>query len=220
MLALLIPLAASAQMPDLAAEADIAQQHSGELLRAIDRLLHQSLQTSAREDVPLAVRQASIARLVDQVPGVRAVLVVQDKRLLIDSYNWPTPAVDLSTRPYILSALSRPGELIIGELVTGAVSAVPFVPVSTAQGDSVAVAVVNENAWWPRRLCNRCYGILAGGGLLSSTEPPGIRAYADVARRLSNAGEGEINLGNRRISFISRRMTPVDASIIMVYDHQ
>jgi hypothetical protein len=208
-------------MPDLAIEAEAAHQHAVEMLRGIDRLLAQSLRASARADVPLAVRQSTIARLVDQLPGVRAVLIVENKTLLIDSYNWPTPAVDLSNRPYIGAAIARPGEIVIGELVTGAVSAVPFVPVATmGESGRIAVAVVNENAWFPRRLCTRCYGILAGTGQLSASEPPGIRAYAEIARRLSGGGNGDIILGSRKISYISRRLDPIDAAIIMIYDHQ
>lgn len=189
------------------------------LLSQVDSLLIKAVRDAQRVDVPLLIRHASLTAGIRDMDGIRAVLVADPSGdLILDSYNWPTPPINLAGRSYIRQAQAQPGTVIVGELVSDARSGVPFVPVSRTYDGWTAVAVVNEGAFW-RDLCGRCYGFITAGGKVTSTQPQGIRGYDDMAKRLSVGGEGTITENKRTFSYLSKRIESADLAIILLYDH-
>ncbi|MEO9738514.1 MAG: hypothetical protein ABJO97_22690 [Roseibium sp.] len=80
--------------------------------------------------------------IAERLPGVRAIIAISpDGKLAIDSYQYPTPDVDLSDREYVKRARDNLG-LYIGSAEIGRTSGIPFLPVSKQVGDYVIAAIV------------------------------------------------------------------------------
>jgi hypothetical protein len=190
------------------------------LLSSLDSLLIKAVRDTQRVDAPLLIRHATVVSSIRGLDAVRAVLVADSTGdLILDTYNWPTPPINLNNRTYIKQAQANPGVIFVGELVADARSGVPFVPIARGYDGSTAVAVINEGAFWRGQLCGRCYGFITTGGRIASTQPQGIKGYDELAKRLSIGGEGITAANKRNFSFISKRIDSSDLAVILLYDH-
>lgn len=219
-LAIALPVRAAEPLDDLREPlSDIHARITG-LLSGLDSLLVKAVRDTQRLDVPLLIRHATVASSIRGLDAVRAVLVADyTGDLIVDTYNWPTPPLNLSARSYIKQAQANPGAIFVGELVADARSGVPFVPIARGYDGYTAVAVINEGAFWRGQICGRCYGFITTGGKIASTQPQGIKGYDELAKRLSIGGEGTIAANKRNFSYISKRIDSSDLAIILLYDH-
>lgn len=175
---------------------------------AIDFAFDYAATFIATSGAPMPVVQAELESIVTRLNGVRSLLVIDmEGKLLFDSFTHPAPEINLSTRPYFMTALETRG-LHLGEIVLGRTSGFPFTPASALKTviDSVLVAVVDTRELQkPLSWCQEeCGGaILSPEGSILTISPFGTQLPEEIIEAASNEPSGALLLDRGAFSLLA-----------------
>lgn len=102
---------------------------------------------SANPEVSPAIAHSRMKRYERAAAGLRSILAVgADGTLMHDSYNLPSPDIDLGDRIYVREAVRQgSGDLRINTPVVGRLSGLPFIPITrglfNVEGEAIGVIV-------------------------------------------------------------------------------
>jgi len=135
-----------------------------------------------------------LQRFVTKLDGVRAIIFIgADGALKYDSFSFPVPKVNLSTREYFTGAQNSNGMLIVGSPVVGKSSGIPFIPIAkSVQRDGafagVLVAIVTPETMIVSEHynnCVRCVSLVTDlSGNILSQFPAGMTLDKDLRQKL------------------------------------
>jgi hypothetical protein len=193
---------------ELEKSAAVVSAHAERVFSEIDIAMSSAEEVVRRKNTTTVIKHAAIRTIVDKVNGLRAILAVSNTGTLeVDSFSFPTPVLNLASRPYFQLALSRPGALILTPPEIGKTSGVPFLPMVRGNGDGVIVGVINPGVLTPRQLCANCIAVVVDqAGQPVDVNPPGsppISVYPDYSLDKSS---GEGRLGNYRARYIATKL--------------
>lgn len=188
--------------------AAVVSAHAERVLSEIDIAMSSAEEIARRKNTTTIIKHAAIRSIVDKVNGLRAVLSLSNTGALeVDSFSYPTPILNLSSRPYFQLALSRPGHLILTPPEIGRTSGVPFLPMVRGNGDGVIVGVINPGVLTPRQLCANCIAVVVDqAGQPVDINPPGSPMINVTPDYNLEKSEGEARLGAYRAKYISTKL--------------
>lgn len=129
---------------DFEKSAEIVSAHTERVLSKIDIAMTAAEEIAHRKSATTIIKHAAIRSIINKVNAPQEMLwAAKSGSLEVDSFNFPTPILNLSSRPYFQLALSRPGNLILTPPEIGKTSGVPFLPMVRGNDESVMVAVIN-----------------------------------------------------------------------------
>lgn len=123
-----------------------------------------------------------INKLSSRLEGVRAIIVLSEKGLLIhDSFRYPAKVIDLSDRDYFQQSRET-SAVVIGDAAIGRTSGVPFIPVAKKVGDVTVVAIVSPHLLISSQTqCVSCVSaILRPDGSVLASFPPAAQIPPNV----------------------------------------
>lgn len=221
-LALSLPVrAAEGELAALPVKAAAFASYTAGVMSQIDLALLAAEDVVQRENSELVVQTAALRRYVDRVPGMRAILYIDKSgQLLLDTFNYPPPKLDLGSRSYFEKANRRPKTLIVDAVVKGGTSSLPFVPIARQVANSkgpmgVATGVMNPGALMaPYDICGRCVVLIVNreGEVLASNPPASlVQGLTSQLVLTSRSGTGKGVIGGYEAQFAFQQAGEFDA---------